>query len=144
MIEASLILLGLVLLKAGIEELWWYVQDRYTQRRIKGRKIMTRIDGPLAVLLFLSMGCATPAKTITLRNMPSTIVIHRGDDISEVACASVIEPGTPTWGCSVLRRSEDNCEIYLDWIRGRGTDIHEFAHCAGHDEDEAESLSDPE
>ncbi len=101
--------------------------------------------GVLCLLSFLFLyGCATPTKTIVLRNMPSTLVINRGIDVSEKQCASVISPGEQTWGCSSLYKSKDKCEISLDYFRGVGVTVHELAHCSGYDEKEARDLTLPE
>ena len=58
MIEASLLLLGLVLFKAFLEEFWGCVQDRYARHRVEKRKIMMKLDGPLLLLLVFSGGCS--------------------------------------------------------------------------------------
>lgn len=94
-----------------------------------------------SLLLFpiLLVGCATPTKTIVLRNMPSTIVIHRGHDVAEKQCDK-----PKLWGCARRFPLEDKCVMSLDWDRGVGVTVHELTHCAGADEENAKSLTSPE
>ena len=93
----------------------------------------------LLPLLFLSVGCATPTKTIVLSNMPRTIVIHRGHDVAEKQCNK-----PRLWGCAQRFPSEDKCVMSLDYDRDVGVTVHELAHCAGEDEESAKSLTSPE
>ena len=146
MFEGILLVLSAVFLWILLQLGFSMVEDLYAKYRRESRERITRIDGPFKLLLIscIFFGCAGPRKTIVLENMPSTIIIHRGDDVSEEQCWNVIHAGQRTWGCAQRFPAEDKCVISLDWDRGKGTDIHELAHCSGSDEKEARSLTEPE
>ena len=91
------------------------------------------------MLSLLPLGCATPDKVVVLRDMPSTLVIHRGESAAQQLCKR-----DNAWGCAQRKPDQDSCIIALNWIRGRGTDIHELAHCAGADEKTAQEITEPE
>jgi hypothetical protein len=144
-LDASLLVLALMGLWTALEYCWRVIQDAYAEHRRNRRARMTRLDGPFKLLLLalLSVGCAAD-KTIILRNMPSTLIIHRGTEVADKQCESVLAPGDNAWGCAQRLPAEDSCEISLDYDRPLGVTVHELAHCAGHDEDEAEALAAPE
>ena len=138
MIEASLILLGLVLLKAGLEDLWWHIQCRYAERRIEGRKIMTKLDGPILLMLVMLTGCAIPKckplHPYNIGGMTIYPVVCPAERMDTVCRHD--DPDTRVAACAWRKGSK--CWIMAsDTQEGSEAIFHEHAHCAGGDENTA-------